>query len=55
MKELEEGDNCPSCGGILEFSTVDNCSCHINPPCEACTNSYLRCLVCEWDETIEEN
>lgn len=34
----EEGDKCgvDGCDGILEFLPAKNCSCHINPPCNAC-------------------
>ena len=42
-----EGDKCPHCGGLIEFEPVENCSCHINPPCGACTSARLTCTNCE--------
>ena len=44
----EEGDVCGvnGCQGILGFNPVDNCSCHINPPCSQCVNNPLVCLEC---------
>ena len=26
------------------------CSCHINPPCSACTDKKLTCPECGWEE-----
>ena len=47
----EEGDKCPErCGGVLAYPKVENCSCHISPPCGACTNNLLTCPVCGWVE-----
>lgn len=47
---LEEGDFCPVCAiGILEYSPVENCSCHINPPCSGCTDNNLKCLECGYE------
>lgn len=48
----EEGDRCPEkdCGGKLEYPEVENCSCHINPPCSACTDIVLTCQQCGWEE-----
>lgn len=46
-QELEEGDNCPKCKeGELKYTSDGGCSCHLNPPCAACTNSYLQCNYC---------
>lgn len=46
----EEGDKCAHCEeGRLDFGEVENCSCHINPPCGACTNAPLRCDTCGED------
>lgn len=43
----EEGDTCPECKeGILRYSKAENCSCHINPPCSACTDRKLTCDKC---------
>lgn len=43
-----EGDTCglDGCPGVLGFQPVENCSCHINPPCDACVNNPLVCLEC---------
>ena len=47
----EEGDKCPqNCQGKLEYKPVENCSCHINPPCSACTDNALTCNDCGWKE-----
>lgn len=47
----EEGDRCPSrgCDGLLQYSKVENCSCHINPPCSACVSNSLECEICSWE------
>ena len=43
----EEGDRCPECfEGSLYYPPVENCSCHISPPCAACTNNQLKCDQC---------
>lgn len=42
----EEGDECPHCGGAVEIEEPDNCSCHISPPCGACTSAGLECPEC---------
>ena len=49
IKELEEGQRCPmfgNCEGTMEYPKVENCSCHINPPCSACTENVLTCNYC---------
>jgi len=49
--EIEEGDKCPcGCGGRLGFGAVEDCSCHISPPCQACVSNPLRCDECGWTE-----
>ncbi|WP_020474510.1 hypothetical protein [Zavarzinella formosa] len=51
MSGIEEGGACPEqCGGILHNPKVENCSCHINPPCSACTDILLACNGCCWEE-----
>lgn len=46
----EEGGICP-CGGIYIYVPDGDCACHISPPCDACTNSYLECNLCHaWPE-----
>jgi len=45
---FEEGDHCPECkDGKLYYPPIENCSCHINPPCSACTNRNLVCDRCQ--------
>jgi len=48
MKNLiDEGSPCPiGCGGTLYYPPVENCSCHINPPCYACISIKLTCNKC---------
>jgi hypothetical protein len=43
---MEEGDKCQECGGELGYNPVENCSCHINPPCHQCIDNPLVCLDC---------
>jgi hypothetical protein len=52
---IEEGDKCPYCNGVMHYETVKNYSCHINPPCDACIENPLICNECGWQEgdTIE--
>jgi len=51
----EEGDRCSQkdCNGVLEYPEVENCSCHITPPCSACTNQQLVCSECGWEDEAE--
>lgn len=43
----EEGDRCPECTqGVLFYPSVQNCTCHISPPCAACTYRQLECDKC---------
>jgi hypothetical protein len=48
----EEGDKCVNeeCKGIYEWGEVENCSCHINPPCSSCTDNELVCSECGFTE-----
>ena len=47
MGFYEEGDKCPECkDGRLFYPPVQNCTCHINPPCSACTDRELECDKC---------
>jgi hypothetical protein len=48
---IEEGGMCPNkaCDGLLEPKPVENCSCHINPPCPACEGQVLWCPECTWE------
>lgn len=44
---IEEGDKCKACNeGLMEWPETENCSCHINPPCSACTDKVLTCSEC---------
>lgn len=54
MGFLEEGDKCPECNGIMEYPPTQNCSCHINPPCSACTDKLLTCNECGYEEDPPE-
>lgn len=46
----EVGDVCnrEDCKGIIAEHEVKNCSCHINPPCSACTDDKRFCTLCDW-------
>ena len=47
MNVFDEGDACPTeCGGRLERVQQGVCSCHINPPCNACMDAPLLCGNC---------
>lgn len=53
----EEGDRCraPKCEGVLAYVREGSCSCHIHPPCGACTDAKLTCKECGWvDESPPE-
>lgn len=44
---FEEGDRCPECGaGRFHYPPVEHCTCHISPPCSACTDNQLECDKC---------
>lgn len=49
---VDEGETCgrDGCTGKIEVKPVENCSCHINPPCSACTSPRGECPECGWDE-----
>jgi hypothetical protein len=62
---LEEGDKCPHfgrqdcvgedlCCGRMRWAKVENCSCHINPPCSACVDNHLECDDCGFTEDEED-
>ena len=52
----EEGDICKeiNCNGILKYNDVEICSCHISPPCDACTSNRLTCDECGWEDESPE-
>ena len=55
MSYIEEGMVCPKCQqGHLEIPPVKGCSCHISPPCSACTDNRLTCDACGWEEPEPE-
>lgn len=49
-EDLTEGLGCPGvgCDGKMGFNPVEDCSCHINPPCNKCLDNPLVCLKCGW-------
>jgi hypothetical protein len=51
--EILEGDQCKECSiGVMEIE-VENCSCHISPPCSSCVDAPLVCNKCGFTH-IEE-
>jgi hypothetical protein len=46
-----EGDVCgrDGCQGIIVTHEVEDCSCHINPPCSSCTTPRQYCMECGWE------
>ena len=52
---FEEGDICgrEGCDGRIEIKPPENCSCHIAPPCSACTAPRAFCPECDWHEVHE--
>lgn len=46
----EEGATCwrNGCQGVIAEHEVENCSCHISPPCSACTTPREYCPECDW-------
>ena len=45
-----EGETCwrNGCQGVIAEHAVENCSCHINPPCGSCAKPREFCPVCDW-------
>lgn len=39
------------CHGIIKEHPIENCSCHISPPCSSCTSPRGYCESCDWDES----
>lgn len=52
----EEGATCwrNGCQGVIKERPVENCSCHISPPCGACTTPREWCPECDWSAQEEE-
>lgn len=52
---IEEGDKCKECHkGLMEWPETENCSCHIHPPCSACTDTVLTCTECGHEDEPPE-
>lgn len=51
-----EGEVCwrNGCQGIIAEHAVEGCSCHISPPCSACTAPREYCPECDWEAKDEE-
>lgn len=51
-----EGETCrrEGCTGIIAEHEVENCSCHIAPPCPACTAPRGYCPECGWEAVDDE-
>tara|TARA_R100001086_G_scaffold187490_2_gene105579 strand:- start:1797 stop:2000 length:204 start_codon:yes stop_codon:yes gene_type:complete len=32
----------------MYFPPVENCSCHIMPPCGRCVDNEIECNTCHW-------
>lgn len=47
-----EGETCnrDGCKGLIEEHEKEGCSCHICPPCSACTSPRGYCSECGWEE-----
>lgn len=50
-----EGETCNrnGCNGTIDIHPAENCSCHISPPCGACTSPRAFCQECYWEESEE--
>lgn len=48
LRAKEEGDKCrfDDCDGEYGYKRVENCYCHISPPCHNCVENPLVCLDC---------
>lgn len=49
----DEPCNRNGCAGVIKLEPVENCSCHISPPCSACVDQAAFCPVCEWNSAEE--
>lgn len=47
---IEEGAVCwrNGCQGVIAVRPVENCSCHIAPPCGECSTPREYCPECDW-------
>lgn len=57
MSRNDEGSKCiiHGCNGTMGLEKIENCSCHINPPCHACVDVRLTCSECGYDPEWEED
>jgi len=50
MRQLgvNEGDECNrnGCPGVMWLPPVEDCSCHISPPCRQCEQNAIVCKEC---------
>lgn len=53
---IYEGDICQrdGCKGVIAMHPVENCSCHISPPCGSCTKPAEYCPECDWQAIDDE-
>ncbi len=51
-----DGETCKrnGCTGIIDTYPAENCSCHISPPCFACTSPRNFCQECDWQEKDDQ-
>lgn len=51
-----EGETCNrnGCTGTIALRPIENCSCHISPPCSACTAPNEYCPECDWQAIDDE-
>lgn len=51
-----EGEVCRrnGCDGVIRVARPEGCSCHIDPPCSACTEPREYCPDCDWCATDDE-
>lgn len=49
-----DGMECQKCkSDNLEQRRVNDCSCHINPPCSACVDAPLFCNECGYEQEFD--
>lgn len=48
-----EGDICNrnGCKGVVALHAAEDCSCHLHPPCPACTAPRAYCETCDWQQS----
>lgn len=51
---LQEGDRCPKCEGTMKLEPVEDCRCHICPPCSGCVEQGVYCDICGFSSKEEE-